>query len=93
MNAHAERLREIADWFEEEDMFSISRQRLIIAADEIERLQAQVEALQKDVGVLQKEQIRLDWLQNSHLWPDFWLNLAGASDIRATIDKAMEKTK
>lgn len=86
MNAHAEKLREIADALEEQDMFRYSRQSIRNAADEIERLQAQVE-------VLQKEQIRLDWLQNSHLWPDFWLNLAGAWDIRATIDKAMEQAK
>lgn len=96
MNTHAERLHGIVDALEVQDMFRHSRQHIRNAADEIERLQAQVEELKKDKA-------RLDWLaskivchsdtKTSDNW--CWYNSPVTEDnnLVEAIDKAMEQTK
>ena len=47
MNAHAKRLRGIVDALEVQDLLPLSRKHIRSAANEIERLQAQVDGLRR----------------------------------------------
>lgn len=99
MNAHAERLRGIVDALEVQDQLPRSRQFISDAADEIERLQAQVEELQKDKA-------RIEFLfanpscnpvivgNGEYVVQKFLGHTIGRGITqREAIDKAMEQTK
>jgi len=97
MNAHAERLRGIVDALEVQDLLPLSRKHIRSAANEIERLQAQVEELQKDKARLdwiEKHRVQLNCLMgapgNFHYSVGSW---SSEHSYRVAIDKRMEQTK
>ncbi len=47
--------------------------------------------LERENDKLRKDKERLDWLEGTHLRPEFWLTLGGEHDIRSAIDKSMKR--